>query len=106
SITSYNQLLNNFNLSFTDAVEAEKYITTINFSHPLYSQGVFEKQVSNLQYPQVNSFYTINSKNTPILQFKDGKVYLTEYSNTYICASAFNENNHNVKTTNYIVRLL
>src|SRR5690606_23313027 len=106
TLASYNFLLSNFNLSFTDAVEAEKHITTINFSHPLYSQGVFEKEVSNFQYPQVNSFFTINSNNTPILQFEDGKAFLTEYKNAYVFASALNEDNSNFKNSPLIVPTL
>lgn len=106
TLASYNFLLSNFNLSFTDAVETEKHITTINFSHPLYSQGVFEKEVSNFQYPQVNSFYTINSNNTPILQFEDGKAFLTEYKNAYVFASALNEDNSNFKNSPLIVPTL
>src|SRR5690606_16369552 len=106
TLASYNFLLSNFNLSFTDAVETEKHITTINFSHPLYSQGVFEKEVSNFQYPQVNSFYSINPNNTHILQFEDGKAFITEYNNAYVFASALNEDNSNFKNSPLIVPTL
>ncbi|MBU3822580.1 BatA domain-containing protein [Flavobacteriaceae bacterium XHP0103] len=103
---SYNLLLNNFNMSFTDFIEAEKHITTINFAHPLYNQGVFEKEVKNFQYPQTSTFYNINSGNTPILQFEDGKPFLTLNKNAYVFASALNEDNSNFKSSPLIVPTL
>ena len=57
-------LLNTFaknfgSLNFSQLTIAEKQITKINFSHPLY-QTVFEKKVTNFQYPNVKESFGLN----------------------------------------------
>jgi hypothetical protein len=56
-INSYNNLLTQYQLELKPAKTQNKSITTINYSHPLYSTGVFEKRVKNFQYPKVSLFY-------------------------------------------------
>jgi Aerotolerance regulator N-terminal len=104
---SYNDLLLGFNTVFRDASETEKHIANINFSHPLYSNGVFEKEVKNFQYPNVNSFYTIsNNSGSNILQFEDGKPFLLQNKNAYIFTAALNNENSNFKNSPLIVPTL
>lgn len=104
---SYNQLLANYNSTFNDLVTSEKRITTIKYSHPLYNNGVFEKQVKNFQYPKVNSFYGILSKKlVPVLQFEDGKPFLGQYKNAFIFSSALNQKNSSFKNSPLIVPTL
>ncbi|OEJ98741.1 hypothetical protein A8C32_05965 [Flavivirga aquatica] len=104
---SYNQFLNNYGVHFNKLVETEKRITSINYTHPLYNNGVFEKQVSNFQYPKVNNFYSISSKNTSsVLQFEDNKPFLSQSNNVYIFTSALNQDNSSFKNSPLIVPTL
>ncbi len=100
---SYNQLFLNFSLpQFNLKTNQEKRITTINFSHPIFN-GVFDKQVNNFQYPKTNSYYTINSNTSNILQFEDGKPFLFEKSNHFIFTASLNNENSNFKNSPLIV---
>lgn len=104
---SYNQLLANYSSAFNNLVTSEKRITTIKYSHPLYNNGVFEKQVKNFQYPKVNSFYGIVSNNlVPVLQFEDGKPFLGQHKNAFIFSSALNQKNSSFKNSPLIVPTL
>jgi len=106
SIASYNNFLLQSGMGFIAQIPAEKKITTINYSHPLYS-NVFDKRVDNFQYPKVNSYYTFQSENTSkILQFEDGKPFLTTGKNLYVFASALNSKNSNFKNSPLIVPTL
>ncbi len=101
---SYNLLLSNYNTSFGNLITSEKNVTSINYSHPIYNQGVFEKQVSNFQYPKMQSFYEVNSSNfLSILSFEDNKPCLFNNKNAYIFTSSLNNKNSNFKSWNVIV---
>lgn len=103
---SYNQLLVNYQASFTELNSSEKQITTINYAHPLY-KGVFEKQVSNFQYPKVNSFYGLSSNTyASVLQFEDKKVFLGQSQSLYIFTAALNDENSSFKNSPLIVPTL
>lgn len=104
NLESYNQLLNDFGSHFNEGIQIEKRITTINYSHPLYSSGVFEKQVDNFQYPTTASFYNITSKNaSSILKFEDGKPFLNQTKHTFVFTSALNTTNSSFKNSPLIV---
>ncbi|MBU2951459.1 BatA domain-containing protein [Tamlana agarivorans] len=106
-ITSYNQLLNNYGAQFSKLIPLEKRITTINYSHPLYNNGVFEKQVKNFQYPKVSSYYGINSKHaSSALQLEDGKPFLTQLNRTYVFLASLNDTNSSFKNSPLIVPTL
>ena len=92
---SYNQLLANYGSNFNNLLLTEKRITTINYAHPLYNNGVFEKQVSNFQYPKVKSFYGVSSNSATVLQFEDGKPFLYQNNNAFIFTAALNSENSN-----------
>ncbi|CAH8283762.1 putative membrane protein (TIGR02226 family) [Mariniflexile fucanivorans] len=107
NLESYNQLLNAFGSNFGTIIKTEKRITSINYSHPLYNSGVFEKQVDNFQYPTIASFYNIISKNaSAILKFEDGKPFLNQIKNTYIFTSSLNLDNSSFKNSPLIVPTL
>lgn len=107
NLESYNQFLNAFGVNFSNLIKTEKRITTINYSHPLYSSGVFEKQVDNFQYPTTASFYNIDTKEaSAILKFEDGKSFLSQTQNTYIFTSALNTANSSFKNSPLIVPTL
>ena len=107
NLQSYNNLLINYNGNLFEKIDNEKRITTINYSHPLYSNGVFEKQVTNFQYPKVNSFYNMNTNNSSsILQYEDGSPFLAQAFNSFIFTSALNSENSNFKNSPLIVPTL
>ncbi len=104
-IQSYNNILSNLNFNvFKTLSKMEKRLTTINYSHPLFSEGVFEKRVTNFQYPKVNSYYPQTlSKASAILQFEDGKPFLSQNGNAFVFTSALNTTNSNFRSINLIV---
>jgi hypothetical protein len=104
---SYKTLLSPYNIQFSNFIETEKSITTINFSHPLYNNGVFEKQVKNFQYPKVNSYFSLNSSvGSSALMFEDGSPFLLENKNAYIITAPLNTENSNFKNSPLIVPTL
>ncbi|MEL0456800.1 BatA and WFA domain-containing protein [Flavobacteriaceae bacterium SZ-1-7] len=104
NIESYNQLLTNYKSRFINFVETDKQVTNINYAHPLYNQGVFEKQVKNFQYPKVSSYYNFSSSDmSSALQFEDGKTFLGQIKNTFLFASALNQKNSSFKNSPLIV---
>ena len=106
-VSSYNDLLLNFGTRFSDLVTSEKYITTINYAHPIYSNGVFEKEVKNFQYPQIESFYNLsNQTGGAVLQFEDRKPFLVQNKNVFIFTAALNNANSNFKNSPLIVPTL
>jgi hypothetical protein len=91
--------LSNFgNIQFKSLQKTEKLITKIAFNNPLYS-SVFEKQITNFQYPSTKSSFTINSSNPAILSYEDQSVFLTSVQNqiasVYVFSAALNKTNSN-----------
>ncbi len=97
STATYNTLLSKYQLTFNDLVTFEKRITNINYSHHLYNNGVFEKQVKNFQYPKVNSFYNISTTGTAshVLKYEDEKPFLVQNKGLYIFTASIEDSNSN-----------
>ncbi len=103
TLTSYTPLLKSLLLpQIQTAVIQEKRITTINYSHPLFS-GVFEDRINNFQYPKVNAFYSLTGNTSSILQFEDRNPFLTGKNNNYLFSAPLNEKNSNFKNSPLIV---
>lgn len=103
-IASYNSFLINYNTSFVSRVETEKLVTTINYSNPLYASDVFEKRVSNFQYPKVDNLYTVSGNiSSQILQYEDDKPFLYDSNQVYIFTAPLNSKNSNFKNSPLIV---
>ncbi|WP_194768371.1 vWA domain-containing protein [Tamlana sp. I1] len=106
-LTAYNLFLNSYGAQFSNIITAEKRITTINYSHPLYNNGVFTKQVKNFQYPKVNQFYGLTSNQaSAALQFEDGKLFLAELNHVFVFSAALNSDNSSFKNSPLIVPTL
>ncbi|WP_313113824.1 BatA domain-containing protein [Aequorivita sediminis] len=102
-INSYNNHLLPFGLgSISKAKTQEKKITNIVFSHPLF-KDVFEKEVTNFQYPKVSSFYTISTSATPAIRFEDNQPFLLQKNKTYLFTSAINKESSNFQNSPLIV---
>ncbi|MBX2829286.1 MAG: BatA domain-containing protein [Flavobacteriaceae bacterium] len=105
-ITSYNILLNSLGIgSFSSEVNVAKNISKINFSHPLYS-SVFEKKVTNFQFPKVNSFLELSSNAAPLLSFEDGKPFMVQQGKVSVGTAAYSSENSNFKSSPLIVPTL
>ncbi len=106
-LNSYNQLFNNFSLANLNILNAnEKKITNINFSHPLFT-NVFDKQVTNFQYPKVDTFYSLSSNtNASVLNYEDGSSFLFNSENVYCFTASLNDENSNFKNSPLIVPVL
>src|SRR5690606_23064259 len=86
-------------------INQEKRITTINYSHPLFSD-VFENRIHNFQYPKVNTFLSVKGNASGILQFEDGSPFLTGINNNYLFTAPLNDKNSNFKNSPLIVPVL
>lgn len=105
--STYNTFLSNYKSAFNDFVNMQKRITSINYSHPLYNNGVFEKQVSNFQYPKVNTYYNVLSNTSSvILKYEDGKPFLFQNNNAFVFTAAVNNDNSSFKNSPLIVPTL
>ncbi len=106
SLNSYNQLFNKNNIVFSEPlIKAEKKVTTINYSHPIL-KDVFDKKITNFQYPKVNSYYKLQYMSNTILQFEDGNPFLLQKNNVFLFTSALNTNNSNFINSPLIVPTL
>jgi hypothetical protein len=87
------------NLEYNDY---SKKITEINFNHPLF-KGVFNKQVSNFQYPNVTSVLKTTNAIDPILKYDDGSSFLYKDNTTYFFTTSLNIENSNFQNSPLIV---
>ncbi len=105
-LSSYNQLFNGLNsISFGSLSEDERQVTAINYSHPIYT-NVFDQEVSNFQYPKVNSYYTASSTPNQLLNFEDGSPFLIQSENCFIFTAAIGYENSNFINSPLIVPTL
>lgn len=107
NISNVNSALKNWSsISFGSLNNQEKIITKINFSHPLY-KNVFEKKVSNFQYPKVNSSFAIQGNTFSVLQYEEGSNFLTSTTNSlgnlYVFSAPINKDNSNFQNSPLIV---
>ena len=100
---SYNGLISNyFPTSFTQKVQQPREITDINFSHPLY-QNVFQKRITNFQYPRVSGFHALGSSLPAALSYQDGAAFLIGERGAYLFTASLSEENSNFRNSPLIV---
>lgn len=90
------------NLPAIEYNDVSKKITDINFNHPLF-KGVFNKKVTNFQYPNVKSVLKTTNAIDPILKYEDGSSFLYKNQNTYVFTSSLNLENSNFQNSPLIV---
>lgn len=96
NIDSYNRLLNALQAGKISAkIENEHQITSINYGHPLIND-VFEKKVTNFQYPKTTMHFQNNFKNSSaILKFDNNSPFIssmkTRNSSFYWFSSPLNK---------------
>lgn len=106
SLPLLNTFVKNFGgLSYSQLSTSGKQITKINFNHPLY-QTVFEKKVTNFQYPNVKESFTLSGI-TNILQYEDNSVFVGSTTNKlgtfYAFSAPINKQNSNFQNAPLIV---
>lgn len=104
-----NAFVKNFGgLNYTQLSASTKQITKINFSHPLF-QTVFEKKVTNFQYPNVKESFGLSGI-TNILQYEDNAVFVGSTTNRlgtfYAFSAPINKQNSNFQNAPLIVPTL
>lgn len=111
SIENNIQNLNNFcknfgSFKFLNTTDTEKQITKISFNHPIY-KNVFEKKVSNFQYPKVTKSFIPSGNGLPILQFEDNTNFAFSISNKignlFVFTAPINKQNSNFQNSPLIV---
>ena len=103
NINAYNQLLSQYySTSIIKKNTQERNITSINFSHPIY-QNVFEKNVSNFQYPKASSYYTLKTLLPSILSFDNNAPFLSGANSVYFFTAPLSNQNSNFQSSPLIV---
>lgn len=107
ALSSINSFLVNFGKTqFKSYQKNEKLITKIAFNNPIFN-SVFEKQVSNFQYPKTQSSFEISTSSPAILSYNDQSVFLTsnqnQLSSVYIFTAPINKINSNFQNSPLIV---
>ncbi|MCK0189285.1 BatA domain-containing protein [Arenibacter sp. F20364] len=103
---NYNSFLMGLsNTTLISSVMEDRKISQIAFSHPLY-KNVFEKEVTNFQYPTVNAFYSIKSTLPKILSFQSGDPFLVGEDGTYLFTASISRENSNILNSPLIVPTL
>lgn len=94
-LPAYNRFLQQLlPAKFESQISSEQRVSGISFEHPLY-QNVFEKEVTNFDYPKVNSYYKMSSKLPTALSYDDFQPFLAVYRNTYVFSASMNRENSN-----------
>ncbi len=107
NLANINTFLASFgSIQFKSLVNAEKMVSKINFSHPLF-QSVFEKKVDNFQYPNTKSSFDVNSNASIILANNDQSPFLSSLQNgvasVFIFSAPINKSNSNFQNSPLIV---
>ena len=93
---------------YSKLLTSGKQITKINFDHPLY-QTVFEKKVTNFQYPNTKESFGLSGVTT-ILQYEDNSVFVGSTTNRlgmfYAFSAPINKKNSNFQNAPLIVPTL
>lgn len=94
-INAYNLFLRQITpITLENSLAGAEKITKIAFQHPLY-ENVFEKKVTNFDYPEVKSFYRTLSNGAVALSFQDGSPFLITAQNCYVFTASLHTENSN-----------
>jgi hypothetical protein len=95
----------NIGLTGIEYNDVSKKVTEINFNHPLF-KGVFNKRISNFQYPNVTSILKSTNALDPILKYEDGTSFLYKNDRTYVFTTSLNIENSNFQNSPLIVPVM
>ncbi|MCM4160339.1 hypothetical protein FHG64_18830 [Antarcticibacterium flavum] len=80
----------------------EKLVSQITFQHPVFTD-VFEEEISNFEYPRVQSYYDPGSRQGALLSYENSVPFLLEASGNFLFTAALNSQNSNFKQSPLIV---
>ncbi|WBL23753.1 BatA domain-containing protein [Zunongwangia sp. HRR-M8] len=102
-LQNYNSLLSNLGLPIIkNKQNKELLITEISFEHPLF-ENAFEKEISNFQYPEVQSFYNFNKDASAALAYQNNNAFLMNSGNSYLFSAPISQENSNFQNSPLIV---
>ena len=106
-ISNLNSFFNNFGgIQFSNFQNQEKKITKINFSNPLFS-NVFEKKITNFQYPNTLQSFVIKSNASQAITYSDQSAFLTSLQKQmgllFVFSAPINKANSNFQNSPLIV---
>lgn len=102
-IDSYNSFLSEYALQMNAKIDTEKRVAQIQYAHPIYN-NVFDRQVSNFQYPKVSSYFPVSSiGNSEPLQFEDSKPFLIQNNQLFLFTAPLNTDNSSFSNSPLIV---
>jgi hypothetical protein len=96
---------NRLNNVFKNTVFNDSRLTKIHFQHPIFS-NVFEKKITNFQYPVFKTHYKLKNYQSVLLTFENGNPLLVNNGNFYTFSAALNTENTNFKQAPLIVPTL
>src|SRR6056297_2499993 len=83
-IQSYNSLLSSLSAAqLLERITSDAQLTNITFDHPLY-RDVFEREVTNFQYPSVKEYFKIQTSLPSALSLDGGDIFLAGENGLYI----------------------
>ncbi|SDQ78358.1 BatA domain-containing protein [Flagellimonas zhangzhouensis] len=102
-INNYNVLLSSLGgTRFTEKIVQPSNITQIAFDHPLYT-NVFEREVTNFQYPTIQSHFRLQSRLPNILSLQGGEPFLVGLDGVYVFSTSLDLENSNFINSPLIV---
>lgn len=103
NIASYNQLsVGYFNTLYGEKVTQEILMNKVVFDHPLFS-NVFEKSVTNFQYPKLAQYNNLSSSSPTALALQNNTPFLLGINNAYFFSGSLSKENSNFKNSPLIV---
>ena len=107
-LPSYNNMLAGLNMGkANEIIDSKKSITNINYKHPFF-KNVFQKEISNFQYPTVEwTLSTLLINASPLLIFNDQTNFVSELKRKsgkiYWFASSLDQENSNFISSPLVV---
>jgi len=103
---TYNQLLEKLKEPiYVERISDSKKVTEIIFAHPLLTEA-FYAEVTNFQYPEVQSFYKRANSLNAIYKLEDGNAFLTGHNRVYSFSADLSISNSNFLQSPLIVPAL
>lgn len=107
SISNLNSLMANFGgIQFKSLGTTEKVVSKINFNHPIFT-NVFEKKITNFQYPNTKLSFEISNSGPQILGYNDQSSFLSGtkigVATVYVFSAPINKINSNFQNSPIIV---
>ncbi|MCK0156682.1 BatA and WFA domain-containing protein [Cellulophaga sp. F20128] len=103
TVAIYNKLLGSYySTAMSSSIPMARKITDIAFSHPLY-KNVFEKNITNFQYPTVQSYFPVKTTAPTLLNFDNQAPFLVGANGFYFFTAALSKEHSNFKNAPLIV---